>query len=77
MKIARKITVNGVDGHIDCVIDGELVDIKSALLTYGLKKFKDGSVAKGQDPFGYIPARFLCQRLRKPKVRGTSFASGY
>jgi hypothetical protein len=26
----KKVTVNGVDGHIDCTIDGELVDVKSA-----------------------------------------------
>ena len=49
----KKVTVNGVDGHIDCVIDGELVDVKSAS-PYGFKKFKDGSITKGQDPFGYM-----------------------
>ena len=36
----KKVTVNGVDGHIDCVIDGELVDVKSAS-PYGFKKFND------------------------------------
>ena len=49
----KKVTVNGVDGHIDCVIDGELVDVKSAS-PYGIKKFKDRSITKGQDPLGYM-----------------------
>ena len=49
----KKVTVNGVDGHIDCTIDGELVDVKSAS-PYGFKKFKDGSITKGEDPFGYM-----------------------
>tara|TARA_R100001244_G_scaffold54822_2_gene47203 strand:- start:2826 stop:3674 length:849 start_codon:yes stop_codon:yes gene_type:complete len=49
----KKVTVNGVDGHIDCLIDDELVDVKSAS-PYGFKKFKDGSITKGEDPFGYM-----------------------
>ena len=44
--------VAGVKGHMDCRIDGTLVDVKSTS-TYGFKKFKDGSLAM-DDPFGYV-----------------------
>lgn len=49
----KEVTVGSVKGHIDCLIDGELVDVKSAS-PYGFKKFKDGSILKGDDPFGYM-----------------------
>jgi len=48
----REIEVDGVRGHIDAVIDGELVDVKSAS-SIGMKKFTDGTLAQ-DDPFGYI-----------------------
>ena len=44
--------VAGVKGHMDCRIDGTLVDVKSTS-TYGFKKFRDGSLAM-DDPFGYV-----------------------
>ena len=44
--------VRGIKGHMDCKIDGEVVDVKS-VSTFGFKKFKDGSLA-ADDPFGYI-----------------------
>jgi len=47
-----EVLVEGVKGHIDCFIDGELFDIKSAS-TFGFKKFKEGTL-KDDDPFGYI-----------------------
>lgn len=43
----------GVRGHRDAVIDGVLVDVKSAS-TFSLKKFKDGLNAS-TDSFGYLP----------------------
>ena len=49
----KEVTVSGVKGHIDCLIDGELVDVKSAS-PYGFKKFVDGSLVHGDDPFGYM-----------------------
>lgn len=49
----EEVTCGGIVGHIDAVIDGCLVDVKSASV-YGLKKFKDGSIVF-DDPFGYIP----------------------
>ena len=42
----------GVKGHRDAVIDGTLVDVKSAS-TYSFKKFQDGKL-KEDDPFGYV-----------------------
>jgi len=48
----EEVTVEGIKGHIDCFIDGKLMDIKSAS-TFGFKKFKEGTL-KYDDPFGYI-----------------------
>lgn len=48
----REIEIDGIKGHIDAVIDGELVDVKSAS-SYSMKKFKDGTLPD-DDPFGYI-----------------------
>ena len=46
-----ELEVNGVKGHIDAVIDGVLVDVKSAS-PYGYKKFVLQTVTE-DDPFGY------------------------
>ena len=48
----RKVSVNGVKGHMDCTIDGEVVDVKTAS-GYAFKKFRDGTLAE-QDSFGYM-----------------------
>ncbi len=48
-----EVEVDGIKGHIDCKVDGELVDVKSAS-PFGFKKFKDGSLLTGDDPFGYL-----------------------
>ena len=48
----KEIQVNGIKGHMDCKIDGEVIDIKTAS-SYGFKKFKNGSL-RDDDPFGYI-----------------------
>lgn len=42
----------GIKGHRDAVIDGVLVDVKSAS-TYSFKKFEEGRLAE-DDAFGYI-----------------------
>lgn len=48
------VEVNGVKGHIDCLIDGCLVDVKSAS-SYSFKKFETGALFEpGNDPFGYV-----------------------
>jgi len=48
-----EVSVSGVVGHLDCCIDDVPVDVKSAS-QYGFQKFSDGSLLRGDDPFGYI-----------------------
>lgn len=50
--LQRTVTVDGIEGHIDCVIDGVLVDVKSCS-SYSFNKFASGSLV-GDDPFGYV-----------------------
>ena len=47
----KKVEIDGVTGHIDSKIDGEICDVKSAS-SFGFKKFKSGELL-GDDPFGY------------------------
>ncbi len=47
-----EVEVEGVFGHIDAIIDGVVVDVKSAS-PYGYKKFEDRTVTE-DDPFGYV-----------------------
>ena len=49
----REVNVNGIIGHIDAVIDGVLVDVKSTS-PHSFKKFKDGTLRE-DDPFAYLP----------------------
>jgi hypothetical protein len=44
--------VEGIKGHMDCKIDGLVIDVKSAS-SFGFKKFKDGTLAM-DDAFGYV-----------------------
>jgi hypothetical protein len=48
----KEVTVEGVKGHQDCVIDGVLVDCKSAS-SRSFEKFEKGRLER-DDPFGYI-----------------------
>lgn len=47
-----EVEINGVKGHRDAVIDGRIVDCKSAS-TYSFKKFASNGL-RGDDPFGYL-----------------------
>ena len=47
-----RLTVHGIRGHRDAVIDGMTVDVKSCS-PFAFKKFKEGEL-RGNDPFGYI-----------------------
>ena len=47
-----ELSLNGIKGHRDAVIDGVVVDCKSAS-TYGFKKFKEG-LKVDEDDFGYL-----------------------
>ena len=48
----KEVNVDGVIGHMDCIIDGEVVDIKTAS-GFSFKKFKYGTLRE-DDPFGYM-----------------------
>lgn len=48
----EEVEIDGIKGHMDAVIDGVLVDVKSAA-TYSFQKFKDGTLP-ANDSFGYI-----------------------
>ncbi len=47
-----KLSVHGIKGHRDAVIDGMTIDVKSCS-SYAFKKFKEGRL-RDDDPFGYI-----------------------
>jgi hypothetical protein len=48
----REVELAGIKGHIDAIIDGKVMDVKSAS-SRSFDKFADGSL-KDNDPFGYI-----------------------
>jgi hypothetical protein len=48
----HEVETGGVLGHMDCVIDGVPVDVKSAS-PYSFQKFENGSFVF-DDPFGYV-----------------------
>ena len=48
----KQCDVEGIKGHMDCIIDGVVTDVKS-VSSYGFKKFKDSTLAY-DDPFGYV-----------------------
>ena len=48
----KEVKVNGIKGHIDGIVDGVLVDIKSAS-SKAFKKFENGTLYQ-DDPFGYV-----------------------
>lgn len=69
------LSVNGVAGHRDAVIDGRLVDVKSAS-TYSFKKF-EGNGLRGDDPFGYLTqlGAYLAGSAGDNRVRDRDLAS--
>ena len=48
----HEVQIQGIKGHIDCKIDGKVVDVKSTS-AFGFTKFKNGTLAE-DDPFGYM-----------------------
>lgn len=48
----KEVTVNGIVGHMDCKINGQVVDVKSAS-KFAFNKFRNGTLA-ADDPFGYL-----------------------
>lgn len=64
-----ELIADGIVGHRDCVIDGCIVDVKSAS-SRNFQKFKDGSISQ-DDPFGYLDQLdgYLLGSLEDPLVR--------
>ena len=48
----KEVEVKGIVGHMDCKINGEVVDVKTAS-RFAFNKFKDGRLSQ-DDPFGYL-----------------------
>ena len=63
----KKVTVDGIVGHMDSKIDGEVVDVKTAS-SHSFKKFQDGSLYE-DDPFGYV-AQLSGYEANEPTNKG-------
>ena len=48
----KEVKVDGIKGHMDCKINGEVVDVKTAS-NFAFRKFSEGTLAV-DDPFGYM-----------------------
>ena len=48
----KEVSVDSIAGHMDCKIDGQVVDVKTAS-SFSFSKFKYGTLAEN-DPFGYL-----------------------
>lgn len=49
-----EVEVDGIKGHIDALIDGKVVDVKSTS-SFSFQKFESGALLEpGNDPFGYV-----------------------
>lgn len=68
----EELEVDGIKGHIDAVIDGVTVDVKSAS-PMSFTKFKDGSLYDN-DPFGYIGQISSYASVRTPDTGGAFLA---
>lgn len=64
-----EVVLDGIVGHRDCVIDGCVVDVKSAA-SRSFTKFKDKSIATS-DSFGYLEQLdgYVCASVEDPLVR--------
>ena len=51
-ELQKQCELEGIKGHIDCIIDNNIVDIKSTS-DFAFRKFKTGTL-ESDDPFGYI-----------------------
>ena len=70
-----EIDINGVKGHRDAVIDGVLVDVKSAS-SRAFKKFEEG-LTSDKDDFGYLTQldTYLSKAEDDPVITDTSRAA--
>jgi len=70
-----EVEINGVIGHRDAVVDGRVVDVKSAS-SYSFKKFQDNGL-RSDDPFGYLTqlGTYLAASKHDNSVTETDVAS--
>lgn len=50
----KEVVLEGVPGHMDCKINGVIIDAKG-MNNYNFTKFLSSSLLASNDPFGYIP----------------------
>jgi hypothetical protein len=64
----HEVTLAGIKGHIDAVVDGMLLDVKSAS-SFAFKKFKEG-LTEETDDFGYLTqlAAYFQEMRKLPEV---------
>ena len=68
------IEVDGIKGHLDCIIDGYVVDVKSAS-RFAFPKFSKGTLLEpGNDSFGYIGQLAGYVHAKTPGQKGYFFA---
>ena len=66
----KKVKVAGITGHMDAVIDGHVVDVKSAS-PFAFKKFEKATLAV-DDPFGYMQ-QISAYSEAVPENKGVAF----
>jgi len=64
----KEVKVSGIYGHMDCKIDGEVIDIKTAS-SYAFRKFKNDTL-KDDDTFGYLAQLSGYETAEKTKEGG-------
>jgi len=66
--LQERVDVFGVPGHLDCIIDGVLVDVKSANM-FSFNKFKTNSLRK-KDDYGYLGqlSSYLYSKQKDPRL---------
>jgi len=64
----KEVKVSRVHGHMDCKIDGEVIDIKTAS-SFAFRKFVNGTLAD-DDPFGYLTQLSGYEEAEKTKAGG-------
>lgn len=73
--LQQKVSVDGLDGSLDAVIDGVLVDVKSASKWAFQKKFLDRGIFNGDDGFAYVP-QIKGYSKGVPEAKGEAFFVG-
>lgn len=69
-----ELEIDGIKGHPDAVIDGVVVDVKSAS-SYAFQKFETGSLLQpGNDSFGYVAQLAAYTEAINPDADGAFLA---